>query len=92
MPLDQQSLVIEYFDEMATLITTAPERVETSVLRDACILVISHQHALRRGQIARIRTADVRLHNTGAVHFSFTAMKQRRSQNIRRVTRRVKRK
>lgn len=91
MPLELQSLVIDYFDEMASLILAAPEQVTTRVLRDTCILSLCHQHALRPGQIARIKIEDVRLHDTGAVHYSFTAMKQRRSQNIRRVTRRVKR-
>lgn len=91
LPLNSQSLIIDHFDEIATLIAAAPAQVETAALRDICMLMLNHQHALRRGQIARLTTSDVRLFETGAVHFSFVAMKQRRSSSVRSMTRRVKR-
>lgn len=90
VPLDQQSLIIDYFDELAALINTNPSQVETFVLRDACLLIVNHQHAFRPGQIARIRVPDVRIHNTGAVHLAVGLAKQRRGEAMRRVTRRVK--
>lgn len=91
VPLDQQSLIIDYFDELTALIGANAEQVETSVLRDACLLIVNHQHAFRPGQIARIRVPDVRIHNTGAVHLAVGLAKQRRGEAMRRVTRRVKR-
>jgi integrase len=91
VPLDQQSLIIDYFDEMTAQVGIQPAEIDPRGLRDACILIISHQHALRPGQVARLRVADVRIHDTGAVHFSYPLLKQRRSNNMRRVTRRVKR-
>lgn len=91
VPLDQQSLIIDYFDEMTARVGIEPAKIGPRRLRDACILIISHQHALRPGQVARLREADVRIHDTGAVHFSYPLLKQRRSNNMRRVTRRVKR-
>lgn len=91
VPLNQQSLIIDYFDEVTAQVGIQPAEIDPRGLRDVCILIISHQHALRPGQVARLRVADVRIHDTGAVHFSYPLLKQRRSNNMRRVTRRVKR-
>jgi site-specific recombinase XerD len=91
VPLDQQSLIIDYFDELAASVGRAPDAMDIVDLRDACVLIVSHQHGLRPGQIARIKATDVRFHDTGAVHFSVVLLKQRRGAALRRVTRRVKR-
>ncbi len=91
VPIDQQSCIVDYFDELATLVSARPDQIDISDLRDACVLIVSHQHGLRPGQIARIRVPDVRFHSTGAVHFSTVLLKQRRGEALRRVTRRVKR-
>ena len=59
-----------------TVIATSPEQVDTTVLRDACMLIFVHQHGLRVGQVARVKNADVRFHITGATHaciYPFTA-------------------
>lgn len=88
VPLDQQSLLIDYFDELSLHDLTA---IEDQELRDACILAIAFQHAFRPGQIARIKTTDVRLYSTGAVHFSTLLIKKRSRDRGRRVTRRIKR-
>lgn len=91
LPVDQQSLVVDYFDEMATVIATSPERIDTADLRSACALLVIYQHAFRPGQVARIKTSDVRVFNTGAFHFSVLVVKQRDQQKRRLVSRRVKR-
>jgi integrase len=91
VPLDQQSLVIDYFDELTALITASPQQISTDELRDACILLVTFQHAFRPGQVARIRTADVRVHGTGAVHFSTLLTKKRMQSQRVRVNRRIKR-
>lgn len=91
MPVDQQSMIIDYLDEMAALVTVSPEQIEDVDLRDACMLVISFQYAFRSGQIARIRMADVRVFETGAVHFSAVLAKKRTAKERTRVTRRIKR-
>jgi hypothetical protein len=90
VPLDQQSLIIDYFDETSNMAVTRHKQTPED-LRNACLLVIAHQYALRPGQIARLKEVDFRFHKTGAVHFSFPMMNQRGSKNLRRVVRRVKR-
>ncbi|MGF0335297.1 site-specific integrase [Ectopseudomonas toyotomiensis] len=89
LPLDHQSLLIDYLDDLSCAIRKAPEHQSTIELRDACILVIAHQHGCRPGQIARIKTTDVRCYENGAVHLAIPLLKQRGSEVLRRVTRRV---
>jgi len=89
VPLDQQSLLIDYFDELSA--SKSLPSIGTVTLRDACMLVIVFQHAFRPGQIARIKTGDMRFYSTGAVHFSTLLIKKRSKDRGRRVTRRIKR-
>ncbi|GAA0569650.1 hypothetical protein GCM10009099_04220 [Caenispirillum bisanense] len=89
VPLDHQSLLIDYFDELAR--TDKLPSVGNQELRDACILIVVFQHAFRPGQIARLKTTDVRIYSTGAVHFSTMLTKKRGQDRGRRVTRRIKR-
>ena len=91
VPLDRQSLIIDHFDELATLAAAAPERIGTEELRDAFALAVIHQHAFRPGQVARVRSADVRTFASGAVHLSVVLSKKRTVQDRARVTRRMKR-
>jgi hypothetical protein len=90
LPLAHQSLLIDYLDDLSHVIKNAHEARPTNQLRDACILVISHQYGCRSGQIARIKTTDVRCYENGAVHLSIPLLKQRGNEAMRRVTRRVK--
>lgn len=90
LPLAHQSLLIDYLDELSHAIENTPEDQPANQLRDACILVISHQYGCRPGQIARIKTTDVRCYENGAVHLSIPLLKQRGNEALRRVTRRVK--
>jgi hypothetical protein len=68
MPLGRQSKLIGYFDEVAHLVSANPKGVSTNELRDTVALIVAYQHAFRPGQTARIKTADVRIFSTGAVH------------------------
>lgn len=91
LPVEQQSLLIDYFDELSRRASDEPRRIATDKLREACILMLIFQYAFRPGQVARIKVADVRLFNTGAVHVSVPLTKKQDTGQRRRVTRRVKR-
>ena len=89
VPLDQQSLVTDHFDGLvARMSTDAPS---TEELRDACILIIVFQYAFRPGQVSRIKIADLRVFETGAVHFAAIMTKKRDPNQRRLVNRSVKR-
>lgn len=90
VPLDQQSLIIEFFDDLKGAIDRGNTGIRDLELRNACILLLSHQYGLRPGSIARIKVQDVRLHESGAVHVSIPLIKLRDKDALRRVTRRIK--
>lgn len=90
LPLAHQSLLIDYLDDLAHAVNNTHATLPTNQLRDACILVISHQYGCRSGQIARIKTTDVRCYENGAVHLSIPLLKQRGNEALRKVTRRVR--
>lgn len=82
VPLDQQALVIDHFDELVGRVSV--DEPDTEELRDACVLIIVFQYAFRPGQVARVKTADLRVFNTGAVHFA-AIMTKKRDPNQRRL-------
>jgi len=88
VPLDQQALVVDYFDELVAGDLT---EVSDADLRGACILLIVFQYAFRPGQVARIKISDVRIFDTGAVHLSVVLTKKRNRDQRRPVNRSVKR-
>ncbi|WP_456293123.1 tyrosine-type recombinase/integrase [Pseudomonas sp. AK106] len=90
LPLDHQSLIIEYLDEIAARRDSSLNLEAALVLRDACLLILSHQFGLRPGQIARIQTADVRSYNLKTLHISVPLGKQRGTEKKRLITRRIK--
>ncbi|MDR6924373.1 site-specific integrase [Pseudomonas sp. BE134] len=90
LPLDHQSLIIEYLDEIAARMDSSLNLEAALVLRDACLLILSHQFGLRPGQIARIQTADVRSYNLKTLHISVPLGKQRGTEKKRLITRRIK--
>jgi len=90
VPLDQQSLIVDYLDELVARIEEDTGGVSDVELRDACAVIVNFQYGFRPGQIARLRIADVRLHLTGAVHLSLPLAK-RAAPTRHRVTRRIKR-
>lgn len=90
VPLDKQSLIIEFFDDLKGAIDRGSTSIRDFELRNACILLLSHQYGLRPGSIARIKVQDVRLHESGAVHVSIPLIKLRDKDALRRVTRRIK--
>lgn len=90
VPLDQQSLLIELFDDLKGEIERGSTNVRSIELRNACILLLSHQYGLRPGSIARIKVHDITLHESGVVHVSIPLIKLRDKNALRRVTRRIK--
>jgi integrase len=90
VPLDQQSLIIEFFDDLKGAINRGSAGISDVDLRNACVLLLSHQYGFRPGSIARIKTQDVRIHESGAVHLSIPLIKLRDKDALRRVTRRIK--
>lgn len=90
LPLDDQSLLIDYLDEVSGSVRKTPEAHSTTQLRNACILAIIHQYGCRPGQVARIKKSDVRQYENGTVHIAIPLLKQRGTEALRRVTRRVK--
>lgn len=90
VPLDQQSLIIEFFDDLRNSLNKNDAGVSYLDLRNACILMLSHQYGLRPGSIARIKLLDIRLHESGTVHVSIPLIKLRDREALRRVTRRIK--
>ncbi|MBD8099143.1 tyrosine-type recombinase/integrase [Pseudomonas fluorescens] len=90
LPLDHQSLIIEYLDEVAILASKSLTAEAALVFRDASLLILSHQFGLRPGQIARIQTADVRSYNPKTLHIAVPLGKQRGKERKRLITRRIK--
>lgn len=90
VPLDQQSLIIEYLDTLADRVAVVANVITTTELRGACILILTHQYGVRPGQSARVRCNDVHLHETGAVHLALPLLKQRGNEKMAKVTRRMK--
>lgn len=90
VPLHEQSLIIEYLDNIARE-SSRGELIDFNTLRDACILVISFQYALRPGQISRIRRHDIRFYENGAVHIVVRLIKKQSSTTRRQEVRRISR-
>lgn len=90
VPLDKQSVIIEFFDDLKVSVDRDSTGISDIEMRNACILMMSHQYGLRPGSIARIKLQDVRLHESGAVHVSIPLIKLRDRDALRRVTRRIK--
>lgn len=98
LPLDEQSIIVNYLDELGTVVGSEPSSVDTKTLRDACILIASFKDAFRRKQIAELKIGDVRCWDDGAVHVSFMEGKARENKDRRgtpalrrRMNRRIRR-
>jgi len=90
VPMAHQSLLIDYFDEMVACVENDASNISTNDIRDACILIISHQYGLRPGQISRVKISDVREFDSGSVHIAFPLLKQRGDEKMRTIVRRIK--
>lgn len=88
VPMDHQSIIIEFLDDLTASLVNNDLRYFD--IRNACILLLSHQYGLRPGSIARIKLHDVKIHESSAVHISIPLTKQRERESLRRVTRRIK--
>lgn len=89
LPLNDQSKLINYIDEMAENLRQQ-RAIDPISARDICILVISHQYGFRPGQIARILISDVTKYKNGAVHIGIPLLKQKGINNLSRVVRKIK--
>lgn len=90
LPLEHQSLIIDHLDTLAARVLKDKDSISTTVLRDACLLTLGHQYGLRPGQSARVKCIDVRSYESGAVHLSLPLLKQRGTEAMRKVTRKIK--
>lgn len=91
IPSEAQRKIIDYIDDLTRQVAFTPSIAVTQTLRDACILVIAFQYAFRPGQIARVKTSDVRAFRSGAVHLDVVLSKKWKARDRIKVTRRVKR-
>ncbi|EIU7130732.1 TPA: hypothetical protein NL046_004868 [Pseudomonas aeruginosa] len=95
LPLSDQSLIVSYIDDLAEKLEVsrsdgAPHELDLLDLRNACLMILSHQYAFRSGQIAKIKASDVRSPNMNSLHVSVPVGKQRNSKRGRLVTRKIK--
>jgi integrase len=80
-----QSRLIAIVDQAAA--DAVNGSAEITNLRSAAVLALSFQYGLRRGQTARVKREDVRLHRSGAIHVRVTLLKQRGAKRGRQVVR-----
>ena len=94
LSVDEEAILIAYFDELAQLIHENPNSLPDQKLRDVTILISSFQFGLRPLQIAMLRMADVRIWTDDgkppSVHLSFRMIKQRIKRTAFYLPRRVK--
>lgn len=89
LPVEHQQLIYQYLDNLAA--EASQDAAEPEECRVASALILADQHAFRPGTISRIKCADFRLHNNGAIHVSAIVIKKQESSERIRVTRRIKR-
>ncbi|MBA4078080.1 MAG: site-specific integrase [Cyanobacteria bacterium PR.023] len=89
LPMSHQSLIIDYLDELTFQVKSTTAH-DVTRLRAACLLILCHQFGFRPGQIARIRTSDIRTYSSEVFHFAIPLGKQRGSEKMRLITRRIK--
>lgn len=95
---DEEAALVTYLDEMsAKAATHALEELDIEALRDACLLCISYQYAMRPKQTAMVRLSDVRIYDDVGepekppVHITFMMIKQRSGSKQLPMTRKIKR-
>ncbi|WP_424631415.1 site-specific integrase [Bradyrhizobium sp. SYSU BS000235] len=91
LPIDDQTAIITYLDDMCERVIASPEAVSSYNVWSACIIALCFQYGFRPGQIARIDTADLRIFREEIVHVSVVIIKQHDIKKKTRVTRRIKR-
>lgn len=94
----EEALIVEYLDLLnEQVVSSDPGALSSETLRDACILCVSYQYAMRPIQIARVRLSDVRSFDNGEgaeyfpVHVTFLRAKQRSDGARLPTTRKIKR-
>lgn len=89
IPVADQKKIYSFIDEIAKSLS-AHHSVDISRLIDATAIILADQHAFRCGTIARIKTADVRVHKGGVVHITAAVIKKRRNSQRIHITRKVR--
>lgn len=87
VPYEARSKIVSYLDETSAL--AAEGRCRAITARDAAILAIAYQHALRRKQIAMLDVSDVRIVDARTVHIRPTVIKQHGQKVGRFANRRI---
>lgn len=95
LSVDEESVLIEYFDFLSQEVQKHPELVSDNALREATILMCSFQFGLRPIQIAMLQMRDTRIWNDidgelPSVHLTFKMVKQRSRTNALPLTRKIK--
>jgi hypothetical protein len=90
VPAEHQQLFYEALDQLAARAhETTYDAVEQ--LRAAAIAALIDQHAFRPGTISRLKQADVRSFEGGALHIAAVVIKKQDGTERRRITRRIRR-
>lgn len=89
IPVTDQKAIYSFIDETAKLLS-ANDSVDISRLIDATAIILADQHAFRCGTIARIKTADVRVHKGGVVHITAAMIKKQRNSQRIQITRKIR--
>jgi integrase len=88
--LYDQSTMVQSLDGLAARISAGKAQVGFDT-RGAIALVLSFQHGLRSGQIARVKVSGVTIFPTGAVHVRFPVTKQRKDASAQERVRSIRR-
>ncbi|WP_395541597.1 site-specific integrase (plasmid) [Pseudomonas aeruginosa] len=93
---NEEAAIVDFLDEINTLVRTSPLQVDEQALRSSCILCISYQYAMRPLQIAKIRLSDVRVYlgsgvDGPTIHITFLRAKQRSNGKRLPMLRKIKR-
>ncbi len=95
LSIEEEAILITYFDDMTRKVQHLPENVSGNELRDVAILVCAFQFGLRPMQIGMLQMCDVRIWNNvdGAqpsVHLTFKMIKQHSRKKALPLPRKVK--
>lgn len=95
LSVEEEAILISYFDDMTRKVLLQPESVSDNELRDVAILVCSFQFGLRPMQIGMLQMSDVRIWNNAdgappSVHLTFKMIKQHSRKKALPLPRKVK--
>ncbi|WP_162537850.1 site-specific integrase [Granulicella sp. WH15] len=96
LTVDEEAAIVRHIDDLCIQLQTQQSSVSTDLLEASAILMCSYQFGLRAKQIAMLEMRNIRIWKDGldghsAVHLTFTMIKQRSSNRVFPMVRRVKR-